>query len=242
MPITELWINRVKNKKTGDMPTLYQGATPTETAASCIEADCPLLPVSAGGTAEKGDVRCYAWAGTPRMGLAAAQRSRAAGKKYSLTAALENRSPKARAIRLAAIGDPVSLGRVRMRKIADMADQAGLALIAYTHAWRHARWLRPYAVASCDTPEQADEAVDAGWRAAVVLTDDFLSDGRRVFARSGGKKSRTPGGKPILICPAQQLPGRVTCNQCRLCDASVNGPIIGFIEHGPGSKARRGKP
>jgi len=234
MGIKELWIDRVDNIKTDDIPTLYIGATPTETAESCRLADCPLLPISAGGTATKPDTRCYAWCGTPRMGLAAAQKSEAAGTKpHTLEYALENRSPNATAARLGALGDPIALGRVRMAEISKMIRATGLAMIAYTHGWKKARWLKRHAMASCDTPEQADRAVNAGWKAAVILPDGFA-----------GKTARTPEGKPIVVCPAQQRPGIVTCNTCRkgkapLCDPAAPGPIIGFIEHGPGSARRR---
>ena len=38
----------------------------------------------------------------------------------------------------------------------------------------------------------------------------------------------------MVVCP-EQATGRVTCNDCRLCDASRPGPVIAFREHGNGS-------
>lgn len=236
MPITELWIGRVGNTKTDDVPTVYLGATKAETAKSCLEAGCPLLPVSAGGPAESGMPSCYYWGGTPRMGHASAIRAYNRGKNYSLYNALKNRNPNATMVRNAAGGDPKSLGRVRMAKIDKTVREAGLALVVYSQGWSTAEWLKPYAMASTHSLEAADEAVSRGWRATVVLPDDFE-----------GKTTRTPEGRLVVVCPAQQRPGAVTCNTCRvgkkpLCDATADGPIIGFIEHGPGSKARRRKP
>ncbi len=237
MPITELWIRRVDNEKTADVPTCYLGTSKDETAKSCIEAGCPLLPVSAGGPAESGMRQCYYWCGTPRMGHASAIRAYERGtQKYSLFDALESRNPNATMARLSGGGDPKSLGRVRMEQIDNTIRSEGLALVVYSNGWNTTEWLKPFAMASCHSLEAADEAATQGWRATVVLPDDFT-----------GKTTRTPEGRVVVVCPAQQRPGAVTCNTCRagkppLCDATADGPIIGLIDHGPGSLARRRKP
>lgn len=223
----ELWIPYPANRKTGPIPTLYIGSTVDETRASCIKAGCPLLPVGAGGPAGPSDVRCYAWSGTPRIALSMAQKRRASGGDATLTRALKLRSPNARAARLGAIGDPLALGQSRLSVIDRMVRRAGLALLSYTHGWRRALWMRRYALASCETLAIADVAVKRGFRATVILEDTFA-----------GKNTRTPAGRLVVVCPAQR--SKMTCNDCRLCDPQTRGPIVGFIEHGPGSQARKG--
>lgn len=99
----------------------------------------------------------------------------------------------------------------------------------YTHAWRHsdplvranAEALRPYLMASCDTPLQAQMARAAGWRYF------------RVRASAG----------PLLdgeaVCPASAEAGNVTtCATCHACDGAVpvarrpTSPSRVIIAHG----------
>jgi len=76
-------------------------------------------------------------------------------------------------------------------------------------------------MASCDSLVAADEAVDAGWRATVILPWNSPLD------------VVTPAGRDVLVCPEQTKRG-VNCNTCGLCDASRRGPdVIGFLDHGP---------
>ena len=87
------------------------------------------------------------------------------------------------------------------------------ARTAYTHAWDHpdplvranAHALRPYLMASVDTPSQAQKARLMGWRYFRVraTTDDPLLPGESV-------------------CPASAEAGSVTdCAACHACDGSV---------------------
>jgi hypothetical protein len=207
----ETWVARSANRKTGDMPQLAIGATVDETRASCAAVACPLLGAG-----------CYAWRGTPAMGLRSAQHSRAAGRgPMTLSAALALRAPSARAVRLGSIGDPAVLGARRLGAIVRTVRKLGLAVVGYTHGWRSRPALRCFLMASCETMEQADEAIAAGWRATVILDP-----------KTPGKSLATPGGNRVLICPAQQQPGRITCNTCQLCDPARRGPAaIGFLKH-----------
>ena len=66
-----------------------------------------------------------------------------------------------------------------------------------------------------------DEAIGLGFRATVVLPYDFK-----------GRRFTTKGGAKGIVCGAI-LSDKVTCNNCRLCDASKPGPVIGFVDHGP---------
>tara|TARA_R110000824_G_scaffold131498_2_gene293549 strand:- start:155 stop:937 length:783 start_codon:yes stop_codon:yes gene_type:complete len=84
---------------------------------------------------------------------------------------------------------------------------------------------------------RADDLVRDGWRVAAQVCQDFVE---RVGART-----KTPDGNPVLVCPAilteDHAPRkRVTCNSCRLCDASKPGPIIVFPDHGPSARGAKG--
>ena len=84
---------------------------------------------------------------------------------------------------------------------------------------------------------RADELVRAGWRVAAQVCRDFVE---RV-----GERTETPDGNPVLVCPAiltdhLSQRKRVTCNSCRLCDASKPGPIIVFPDHGPSARGTKG--
>jgi hypothetical protein len=52
-----------------------------------------------------------------------------------------------------------------------------------------------------------------------------------------GRKLETPGGRPVVVCPAT-LPGSsITCATCGLCAVgNLNRPIVGFPAHGTGAK------
>jgi hypothetical protein len=106
----------------------------------------------------------------------------------------------------------------------------------YTHAWRHpdplvranAEALRPYLMASCDTPLQAAMARAAGWRYFRVRAGDGpLLDGE-------------------AVCPASAEAGKVTaCQTCGACDGAVpvarraSSPSRVIIAHGLVAKAWR---
>ena len=204
-----LWSATSRNVKTGNVPTAWVGPTRQEARDSC--EGCPLL-----------DKGCYAHAGTPVIGLASIARSARAGKDYSLRAALRDRVNSARMVRYTAIGDGGRVARDVADGIVATVRAAGLQLVGYTHHWREEQvadsW-RGRLMASCDTLEDADDALNAGWRAAVVLPED-----------SGD--TVTPAGRTVKVCPAIKTDGRITCNDCRLCDGSARGPVIGFPAHG----------
>ncbi len=209
-----LWAATSNNRKTGNVPTAWVGPTREEARASC--AGCPLL-----------DKGCYAHSGTPLVALARIRRAATRGKDYTLKAAINGALRSARMVRYTAIGDG---GRVPVETadgiVADV-KAAGLDLVGYTHHWREQpvsdAW-RGRLMASCDNVADADAALAAGWRVAVVLP-----------ANSGD--TVTPGGRVVKVCPAIKTDGRITCNDCRLCDGSKRGPVIGFPAHGNQTKA-----
>ena len=204
-----LWAATSRNAKTGNVPTAWVGPTREEARESC--AGCPML-----------DNGCYAHSGTPVIGLASIARAFGEGKDYSLSAALRGRRNSARMVRYTALGDGGRVSRTTADGIVAAVRAAGLQLVGYTHHWREEQvadaW-RGRLMASCDTLSDADEALDAGWRAAVVLPE-------------GAGDTVTPAGRKVKVCPAIRAPGKVTCNDCRLCDGSARGPIVGFPAHG----------
>ena len=94
----------------------------------------------------------------------------------------------------------------------------------YTHQWRRpeAQALRPYAMASVDTPQEAQEARALGWRYfRVRRADDPLLD--REFA-----------------CPATPEGGdRLQCVDCRACAGNPRGRggNVAIVVHGSGKGA-----
>ena len=213
-----LWTARTRNTKTGDVPTAWIGSSIEEARASC--EGCDLL--ESGG--------CYAHGGTVAMGFRSILRAWRAGKRerYTLQAALSGALRSARMARLSAIGDAGRMPRAQAEAMRAKIKRAGLALVGYTHHWREASvrdtW-RGFLMASCETEAQADRAVSEGWRATMIVPS---WDTRRTW--------RTLAGNKVSACPAQVTGGRVTCNDCLLCDASrALVPIVAFRAHGPGA-------
>ncbi len=71
---------------------------------------------------------------------------------------------------------------------------------------------------SCETLEQADNAVSQGLPAVVVLHDDSV------------KALKTPNGNTVALCPAQYLD--TNCKDCGLCQRANRKVIVGFAAHG----------
>ena len=79
-------------------------------------------------------------------------------------------------------------------------------------------------MASCHTWEDAEQAVEEGWRAAVHIPSlDHI-------------KGISEQGSSYFLCPHDRMKQEgkeqiITCNDCRMCDAADHGPdIIVFIE------------
>lgn len=77
---------------------------------------------------------------------------------------------------------------------------------------------------SCDTLAQCDEYAKERVPMTVVLPYDAPDKG-----------NRTPGGLPVVVCPAQ-LRDSVTCKSCELCAVSTRKSIVGFKAHGDRKK------
>lgn len=234
-----LWVAQTPNRKTGNVPTAYVGLTLAEARASC--EGCEL-----------GEQReCYAWSGFTRLAFAKRIRRRnelldynPRDETYTLAGALTERSPAARAARIAALGDPAHVDPAQLVAALVTLQREGLAPLVYTHHWRDpiAAHMQTYAMASCDTTDQADEALRAGWSPAVVLPWDHYETSGPTFWL-GPKR-----GQLGVVCPAQTKPG-VTCNDCRLCSKAHPAwgagrlKAIGFLDHSAkaGREKRRGK-
>lgn len=212
-----VWAAQTSNEETGNVPTGTVGASELESWVSC--QGCPRRDASS----------CYAWTGRIAE---AARRSVWGGEKLdkrkygTLAWAIENGRRNATMVRLGAIGDPAILSVATRDSILGTLRKAKMALVTYTHFWKIpgvAEVWRGYAMASCESSAEVDRAVAEGWRAAVGVPKDFP------------RQARTPAGHVVIVCPAQIRPGAVTCNTCRLCDASKRGPVIAFRHHGSGA-------
>jgi hypothetical protein len=210
-----LWLAQTKNTKTGNVPTAMIGKTRRESLQSCK------------GCSQLTNRNCYAWFGTVSWGLAHIQRAfKGDPQKYSFLNAIADRHPDARMVRVSAIGDPFRASFRDLQHSFELSKQLGLAFVGYTHFHleKGAHRLKKMLMASCDSIEQADAAVQRGWRATAVVPYNFQ-----------GKRFTTPAGHTAVICPAQTMPKKITCNDCLLCDASrkTSFQIIAFRDHGP---------
>lgn len=208
-----------ENHKTGKIPTAFP-ADATEAWESCT--GCVLRDRRRTGTAhrppQQATVACYFWTGATHLAIRRLAAAEQRGRAYTLERALAGRRGDARAVRMSQGGDPNACDRTTYRQWRDTVQALGLAWLDYTHFWRSkGGWLQGMAMASCDTWAEAVAAVQAGWRAAVHV--DALQ------ALQG-----TVAGIKYTLCPAQRKKGVVTCNTCRLCDASRDVvPIIVFL-------------
>lgn len=107
--------------------------------------------------------------------------------------------------------------------------RGGGSVWTFTHNWRsipRAAFGSISALASVETPAQADQALAAGYAPALVVSE---------FPR--GRKAFTTGGVKLVPCPAES--GERTCVECRLCfDDKVlaaRGTGIAFKAHGAGA-------
>lgn len=125
-----------------------------------------------------------------------------------------------RVVRLGAYGDPaavpVSLWSALLERAAGHTG--------YTHQWHRAGFygLAQYCMASCDTAEEQQAAVAAGWRTFRVRTRD---------------SKRLPGE---VTCPASEEAGKkLTCEQCLACGgADGRRGTITIIAHGSSARAK----
>lgn len=104
----------------------------------------------------------------------------------------------------------------------------------YTHAWRDVSrksWGTISVLASCETLNEAREAMKRGYAAAVV----FPSRESMLASLKDWRKEK------LAIQPCLEQHNGTKCSECRMCwyDKALlrQGTIIGFIPHGSGAKA-----
>ena len=142
-------------------------------------------------------------------------------RRYTLDEAIDNSVRSARMVRWTAIGDGGMVGKEKADEICKKLDRAGLLLYGFTRSWlleSSQHWMGRV-MASCFSLEEADQAIDMGWRASVVLPKGFKD-----------VTFTTPKGRMGVVCPYIQGK-RLVCNTCGLCVASKSGPVIGFPSH-----------
>ena len=221
------WTASRGNSKTGPAVTAW---------IPVPDPSCEGCPQRAGG--------CYAHHGTVRhKGLASHTRSleRRGIDRVPLSDALGDAPRKTRIVRVTAIGDPSEATQTDACETIATADRERLSIVGYMHrrwpqgeperGWRNPDdrqlWTddegRFRLMASADSVVSADDAVNAGMRAACVVPPDMP------------ERFTTPDGHRGAVCPAQTR--GVQCNDCRLCDPTVGAvPVIGLRAHGPGAK------
>ena len=123
-------------------------------------------------------------------------------------------------LRLGSYGDPAAVPAEVWQGI--MSDRR----TGYTHQWREsfAQSLQSFTMASVDSPEEAREAQDLGWR-----TFRIRQAGDPLLARE-------------IVCPASEEAGKVrTCSTCKACAGNPNGrgASVAIIAHGSGAKHTR---
>ena len=233
MTPTMLWRPESRNVKTGSIPQGYVGETKAETEASC--SGCKWRrkdPVTKTGGG------CYYWQGqTQGAHESMRRRHQQHPDEYTLDYALRNARRTAHYVRAAVGGDPNIFKRATVQSWHNKTKAAGLkGMLIYNHFFEtKGSHLRGLTMASCDTLEQADKAVEAGWRAAVTITTQKAPGANKPQLRKttewDGQQYTTPAGTPVTLCPAQV--GNRDCNTCGLCDPTKHDrvPVIGFLVH-----------
>jgi len=120
-------------------------------------------------------------------------------------------------IRIGAYGDGAALPLAVIDALTH-----GIFHTGYTHNWQTRDDLKPYLMASVDTPEEYAIAAARGWRTFRVRTESQALASREI------------------ACPASDESGnRTTCDSCRLCDGARTDDrrkSVAIIVHGIGVK------
>jgi len=115
-------------------------------------------------------------------------------------------------VRLGAYGDPAFIPQNIVSAIcSSSAKWAG-----YTHQWKRAEWLKPYTMASVDSPAEQAIAAGRGWRTFRVNSDNSPIAGE-------------------IRCPSSPEGGdKVQCYNCCLCHGAGSERNITIQVHGSG--------
>lgn len=209
-----------ENRKTGPIPVS------TSTAAWCPDT-CPLK--AAGCYAESGKLSLHWQAvtngerGTDWRTFCAQIASLPDGQLWRHNQAGDLPADRAGRIDVAKLGALIDANRWRRgftytHHRPDVAANA--ALIRYANENGFAVNL------SADNVAEADRLAALGIAPVVTLLP--LDHGDRSF--------RSPGGRPVMVCPAVIRDG-VTCATCGICAIADRRQIVGFPAHGFASRA-----
>ena len=202
-PIVGIVCCDATNRKTGPLAQSYilsADEHPVEhvrAGSATVCGDCPLQRwITA---RQQGSGGCYVVHG---HGPAAVWSSWCAGRIRRLDdvedAELQRIFGRCEGLRYGAYGDPVAIPRLGWVSLETIVTRfAGNVRTGYTHAWREARfqtWRRRL-MASVESPEDAFEARELGWR----------------YFRIGSEK--LPGD---VLCPSAHK----TCSNCGACNGS----------------------
>lgn len=156
-------------------------------------------------------------------------------KVRTLKEAMGKRKPEGRIARHRVAGDIVGDVPETIAEI-KMIEAAGLTNIGYTHHWRaeEAQPLKEYFRASCNTVEEAEEAISMGWAVTVAVHGESVP------------KSLPLAGQKAFLCPARKgVEGKkdINCDSCRLCrvDERTKNKIVMFETHGTKGGIERAK-
>ncbi len=184
-----------KNSKVGDVAATYAPISKT------CPASCPLR-----------DNGCYAQGGNVGFKVRRTEEYSADldGDTVAILegdeiADMARHAPAGHALRIHVSGDATT--SFRAKQMARGAAHWPGKVWSYTHAWRDVpreRWGVVSILASCESTHQANEALDAGYAAALVV-EDHPPDGRAF----------TVGRLKLIPCPSQTR--GVKCTDCRLC-------------------------
>jgi hypothetical protein len=202
-----------ENAKTGDMIQIWilrDDMPPSDALKLGLDGPicgkCPHMSKAAGGSGA-----CYVnvayrgpqatWKAYNRDGTRLTKSGQPTSVADSLPFDVE--AFRGRKVRFGAYGDPAAAPFRVWRSIALVAA----AVTGYTHQWRTAdsRFTR-HLMASCDHPDEYEEAVAKGWRTFTV------------------RPAGTPKPHGMVQCPAAAEAGkRTTCADCLQCGGTIGG-------------------
>lgn len=215
-----------KNEKTGPMAQLHvlvADEAPNLAQRSGHDASvcgsCPLRNVNAKAS---GGTYCYV-----NVAFSETTTWRANGHlQVDLEGCLASVRELGLRVRVGAYGDPAALPEDVVRAVVGASSGA----TSYTHDWRSERsgWLKPYAMASVEREEDAEEAAAAGWRTFRIVR--------------GGSAAQSPAlRRDEVLCP--NVTHGTLCDDCLLCDGKRDGSdgrrSVVILEHGRSPGRRR---
>ncbi len=125
-----------------------------------------------------------------------------------------------RGLRMGSYGDPAAIPFKVWKSLLERTPYH----TGYTHQWRSHDELRGVCMASCDSKDEAIEAMSRGWKV-------FLVSPKGRTARHVTAETR----RLFIECPAAEESSKgSTCERCRLCDGTRAN--IAIMVHGGGAR------